>query len=202
MTQTPRTTGDGDPAAPPSAASAEFTARVTKAYATEGGALALGRAVFADEVLADAIVQIPIAMMNRHGLIAGATGTGKTVTVQLLAEQLAAAGVAVFAADMKGDMSGLLQPGVHNERIDERIAALGIDWEPAGRQVEFWSLGGLGEGIPLRASVSSFGPQLLAKVLGVERHAALVARARVRVRRAATSSLSWTSPTCAPSSCS
>ncbi len=152
--------------ASPSAASAEFAARVTQAYATEGGALALGRAVFADEVLQDAIVQIPIAMMNRHGLIAGATGTGKTVTVQLLAEQLAAAGVAVFAADMKGDMSGLLQPGAHNERIDERIAALGIDWEPAGRQVEFWSLGGLGEGIPLRASVSSFGPQLLAKVLG------------------------------------
>jgi len=145
---------------------ADLTARITAAYATEGAAVGLGRAVLGDAVLPDAVVQIPLAMMNRHGLIAGATGTGKTVTLQLLAEQLANAGVAVFAADMKGDLAGLMEPGTANDKIDERVTSLGLDWKPAGRDVTFWSLGGLGEGIPLRASVSSFGPQLLAKVLG------------------------------------
>jgi hypothetical protein len=144
----------------------DLAARVSAAYATDGAAVELGRAVHGDTVLADAVVQIPLAMTNRHGLIAGATGTGKTVTLQLLAEQLVGAGVAVFAADMKGDLSGLMEPGTANDKINERVTALGIDWKPAGRAVTFWSLGGLGEGIPLRASVSSFGPQLLAKVLG------------------------------------
>ncbi len=152
-------------------AASEFGARITEAYATEGKALLLGSAVQSDAVkgdavVADARVQIPLAMMTRHGLIAGATGTGKTVTLQLLAEQLVDAGVAVFAADMKGDLSGLMREGAHNDKIDERIEALGIDWKPQARTPTFWALGGLGEGIPVRASVSSFGPELLAKVLG------------------------------------
>ena len=139
---------------------------MTAAYATEGGAVALGRAVIDGTVLPEVVVQIPLAMTNRHGLIAGATGTGKTVTVQVLAEQLADAGVAVFAADMKGDLSGLMDAATPSDRINERVASLGIDWTPRARAVTFWSLGGLGEGIPLRASVSAFGPELLAKVLG------------------------------------
>jgi len=144
---------------------AELATRVTEAYAADGAAIALGRAVVDETVLPGAVVQIPIAMTNRHGLIAGATGTGKTVTVQVLAEQLADAGVAVFAADMKGDLSGLMKAATPNERITERVEALGVEWAPRARDVTFWSLGGLGEGIPLRASVSAFGPELLAKVL-------------------------------------
>ena len=145
---------------------APFAKRIAEAYSVEGKALALGAGVKDGEVLADARVQIPIAMTNRHGLIAGATGTGKTVTLQVLAEQLVDAGVAVFAADMKGDLSGLMREGEHNDKIDERVKKLGIEWTPKAREPVFWSLGGLGQGIPLRATVSAFGPQLLAKVLG------------------------------------
>jgi uncharacterized protein len=145
---------------------AGFTARVRDAYATDGGAIDIGRAVLDGSVITDAVVQIPLAMTNRHGLIAGATGTGKTVTVQVLAEQLADAGVAVFAADMKGDLSGLMRSATQNDRITERVASLGVSWTPRARSVTFWSLGGLGAGVPLRASVSAFGPELLAKVLG------------------------------------
>jgi DNA helicase HerA-like ATPase len=156
----------GKPAADASTDDAEFVDRISQAYATDGKTLRLGCAVRGDVVHPDARVSVPLAMMNRHGLIAGATGTGKTVTLQLLAEQLADAGVAVFAADMKGDLSGLMREGEHNDKIDERIAALGIEWQPRARKPVFWSLGGMGEGIPLRATVSGFGPQLLAKVLG------------------------------------
>ncbi|MFO7591183.1 MAG: helicase HerA-like domain-containing protein [Acidimicrobiia bacterium] len=144
----------------------DFSPRIAEAYATDGPSIVLGAGMHDGEVFPEAVVQIPLAMTNRHGLIAGATGTGKTVTLQILAEQLAAAGVAVFAADMKGDLSGLMQPMEPNEKIDARVETLGIDYAPEGHDVTFWSLGGLGEGIPLRASVSSFGPELLAKVLG------------------------------------
>jgi DNA helicase HerA-like ATPase len=146
-------------------ASDDFAARIADAYRTEGRAIALGRAVCDGEVFTDAIVQVPLAMMNRHGLIAGATGTGKTRTLQLFAEALSAHGVAVFAADIKGDLSGLTRPGVTNEKIDHRVKELGITWKPAPSPVGFLSLGGLGPGVPVRATVSSFGPQLLAKVL-------------------------------------
>src|SRR4051812_29494937 len=117
-------------------------------------------------VVADAAVQLPASMCNRHGLIAGATGTGKTKTLQLMAEQLSGMGVPVFAADVKGDLSGLLQPGAADERVTQRATDLGVEWTPAGFPVSFLSLGGLGSGVPVRAAVSSFGPQLLAKVLG------------------------------------
>jgi DNA helicase HerA-like ATPase len=104
--------------------------------------------------------------MNRHGLIAGATGTGKTRTLQLLAEQLSDAGVAVFAADYKGDLSGLKDAGAADGPAPKRMAELGLPYEPRAFPVEFLSLGGLGPGVPVRATVTDFGPQLLAKVLG------------------------------------
>ena len=144
----------------------DFAARITAAYATEGGALDLGRGLTRDGTAhPDAKVQLPVAMMNRHGLIAGATGTGKTKTLQLLAEQLSSLGVPVFAADVKGDLTGLSQPGTADERVQERVEELQLTWQPSGNAVTFLSLGGIGPGVPLRATVSSFGPQLLGKVL-------------------------------------
>jgi DNA helicase HerA-like ATPase len=144
----------------------EFGSRIAQAYATEGKAVSLGKGMLDGQVVADAVVQVPASMCNRHGLIAGATGTGKTKTLQLMAEQLSALGVPVFAADVKGDLSGLLQPGETSDRVSQRASELGVDWAPAGSPVSFLSLGGLGPGVPVRAAVSSFGPQLLAKVLG------------------------------------
>ena len=144
----------------------DFEARIAAAYSTDGAAIDLGRAMLGGEVHTGAVVQVPAAMLNRHGLIAGATGTGKTKTLQLLAEQLSRIGVPVFAADMKGDLAGLTKPGEASERVSTRVDDMGIEWSPAGSPVEFLSLGGLGPGIPLRATVSSFGPTLMAKVLG------------------------------------
>ena len=104
---------------------------------------------------------------NRHGLIAGATGTGKTKTLQLLAEQLSANGVPVFAADIKGDLSGLSAPGAASEKISARAASVGQQWAATGFPVEFYALGGQGTGIPLRVTMTAFGPMLLSKVLGL-----------------------------------
>jgi Cdc6-like AAA superfamily ATPase len=111
-------------------------------------------------------VKIPLAMMNGHGLIAGATGTGKTKTVQLLTEQLSAQGVPVFAADMKGDLSGLAMPGEATDRVIGQARDLGWDWKAAGVPVEFVSLSG-DLGVQLRATVSSFGPLLLGRTLSL-----------------------------------
>jgi DNA helicase HerA-like ATPase len=144
----------------------DFGTRIGEAYATTGPAIDVGRGVHGGTVFPDAVVQIPLAMCNRHGLIAGATGTGKTKTLQLLAEQLSANGVPVFAADVKGDLSGISAPGEASDKVTERAGELGVEWTPAGRPVTFLSLGGIGAGVPLRATVSSFGPALLAKVLG------------------------------------
>src|SRR3954451_7981417 len=151
---------------PKTPAVAPFAERVAAAYATTGQAVQLGVGMVDAKVDPAAIVQMPASMLNRHGLIAGATGTGKTKTLQLLAEQLAALGVPVFAADVKGDLAGLSQPGPSDdERIRARVADLQADWAPAASTVSFLSLGGLGPGVPVRATVSAFGPQLLAKVL-------------------------------------
>jgi DNA helicase HerA-like ATPase len=104
-------------------------------------------------------------MLNRHGLIAGATGTGKTKTLQLLTEQLSAAGVPVVVADIKGDLSGLSQPGTPSDKISQRSTDTGDDWTSNGYPVEFYALGAVGTGVPLRATMTSFGPTLLSKVL-------------------------------------
>src|SRR5215211_2662256 len=144
----------------------DFGAAIAAAYSFEGPALELGRGVHDGAVVAEAVVRVPLSMVNRHGLIAGATGTGKTKTLQGLAEQLSAAGVPVFAADMKGDVSGLVAAGDANGPAAKRNAELGIDYKPESFPVEFLSLGGIGPGVPVRGTVSDFGPQLMAKVLG------------------------------------
>ncbi|MCU0313929.1 MAG: DUF853 domain-containing protein [Solirubrobacteraceae bacterium] len=143
----------------------DFAATITAAYASEGPAIDLGRGVLDGELHRDAVVRAPLAMLTRHGLIAGATGTGKTKTLQGIAEQLSAAGVPVVVADMKGDLTGLLEPGAADGPGAKRSADLGIPWEPSGFPVELFSIGGIGPGVPIRATVSDFGPQLLAKVL-------------------------------------
>jgi len=135
-------------------------------YAFEGEVLEMGALVNGD-ALVDVPVRIPVAMLNRHGLVAGATGTGKTKTLQVLAEQLSAAGVPVFAADIKGDLSGIATAGTSSEKLLERTDSIGQDWLPAASPTEYFTLGGMGTGVPIRATVSSFGPLLLSKVLGL-----------------------------------
>ncbi|HET8969238.1 MAG TPA: helicase HerA-like domain-containing protein, partial [Gaiellaceae bacterium] len=152
--------------APKSADAAAFGAEIAAAYATTGGAIELGTAKLSDALVPEATVRLPLATMNRHGLIAGATGTGKTRTLQLIAEQLSAAGVAVFAADVKGDVSGMAVPGSTDGPARKRATELGLPFTPTGFPVEYLSLGGIGPGVPVRATVSDFGPLLLAKVLG------------------------------------
>ncbi|WP_144763501.1 helicase HerA-like domain-containing protein [Curtobacterium sp. 9128] len=141
-------------------------AAIRDGYAVAGSALELGALVNGD-ARPDVQVRIPLGMLNRHGLVAGATGTGKTRTLQVLAEQVAANGVPVFAADVKGDLSGLAIPGEGNEKLLARTRGIGQEWLPVASEAELFSLGGHGTGIPIRATVSGFGPLLLAKVLGL-----------------------------------
>ncbi len=136
------------------------------AFESAGPAVTLGAPVFGPECAPEPLVRVPLAMMNRHGLIAGATGTGKTKTLQLMAEQLSSAGVPVFVADLKGDLSGLGAPGEPGDKVRQRARDTGWTWTPTPFPVEFLSLAGT-RGAQLRASVSSFGPLLLSKVLGL-----------------------------------
>ncbi|MBV2152992.1 helicase HerA-like domain-containing protein [Kitasatospora sp. SUK 42] len=138
---------------------------IADGYAFTGPALDLGAVLLDGTAYPDAQVRVPLGVLNRHGLVAGATGTGKTKTLQLIAEQLSAQGVPVFLADIKGDVSGIAAPGVPSERTGARAAEVGQHWTPQGCPAEFYSLGGQGAGIPIRATVTSFGPLLLAKVL-------------------------------------
>ncbi|RDI63695.1 helicase HerA-like domain-containing protein [Nocardia pseudobrasiliensis] len=141
---------------------------IAAGYAVEGAALELGAVMIDGKVESAAHVSIPLRTINRHGLVAGATGTGKTKTLQGIAEQLSAAGVPVVLADVKGDLSGLSQPGTANDKLSARAAETGdTDWAPAGFPTEFVSLGTEGIGIPIRATITSFGPVLLSKVLGL-----------------------------------
>ena len=145
---------------------AAFASTIADAYRTEGPAIALGRGVHEGKVVPEAVVQVPLPMMNRNGLITGATGTGKTKTLQVITEQLSAAGVPVFVADVKGDVSGLAAPGEAGGGAEKRAADLGVPFTPASFPVEYLSLGGIGPGVPVRATVADFGPQLLGKILG------------------------------------
>ncbi len=136
------------------------------AFPQAANTVTLGAVVYNNECDPEPLVAIPISMMNRHGLIAGATGTGKTRTLQLIAEQLSAAGVPVFVADIKGDLSGLGAAGAANDRINTRAQETGYAWRASPFPVEFLSLTGA-HGAQLRATVSSFGPLLLARVLNL-----------------------------------
>jgi len=143
-----------------------FAEAVNNGYSFKGEKVKIGVGMLNGKVVPDAGVYLPLKTMNRHGLIAGATGTGKTKTLQLLSECLSSNSVPVLLMDIKGDLSGIAAAGVANERINERAAATGVQWSPEAYPVELMTLNG-GKGVQLRATVSEFGPVLLSKILGL-----------------------------------
>ncbi|MCP4120270.1 MAG: DUF853 family protein [Bacteroidetes bacterium] len=142
----------------------KFKADIDKGYTFKGPAINMGTAMIDGEALQQTIVRAPLKTFNRHGLIAGATGTGKTKTLQNLAEQLSENGVGVLLMDVKGDLSGLSKPGGPHIVKDERAALMGETWEPSGYPVELMTLSDQ-DGLRLRATVSEFGPVLFSKIL-------------------------------------
>ncbi|ROR93220.1 hypothetical protein EDD28_2628 [Salana multivorans] len=143
-----------------------YPAEVANAYAFPG-TMPLGALLVDGTPEPRAQVGLALGMLNRHGLVAGATGTGKTRTLQVMAEGASTAGIPVFLADIKGDLSGLVEPGTASEKLLARTSSLGQDWQATGFPVEFYTLGGLGTGVPIRTTVTEFGPLLLSKVLGL-----------------------------------
>jgi DNA helicase HerA-like ATPase len=142
----------------------KFISAINASYSPAGASIYLGAGVYEKQIVPEAKVNLPLRMMNRHGLVTGATGSGKTRTLQLIAEQLSAAGVPVFMPDIKGDLSGMAAEGAANDKINERAAALGIPYAPGAFPVELYSLSGK-LGAQMRATVTEFGPVLLSKVL-------------------------------------
>ncbi len=141
-----------------------FARSITEGYASKGDAIVLGAAVLDGTPIPGAQVRIPLKTMNRHGLIAGATGTGKTKTLQILSEQLSDRGVPVLLMDVKGDLSGIAKPGESKPFILERHTSLNIPFSPKGYPAELMSISQQ-DGVRLRATVSEFGPVLLARIL-------------------------------------
>lgn len=143
-----------------------FQAAVRDGYTFKGEAIKIGRAMLDGQVVDGADVWLPLKTMNRHGLIAGATGTGKTKTLQLISEGLSEASVPVLLLDIKGDLSGLAAAGSSNDKVLERSKLLGVDYKPQAYPVELLTLSDQ-PGVRLRATVSEFGPVLLSKILGL-----------------------------------
>ena len=144
----------------------DFTAEIQAGYTFSGPFFVLGGGMLDGEAIPGLQIKVPLRTMNRHGLIAGATGTGKTKSLQVIAEQLAANGVPSLLMDIKGDLSGVAMPGADNPKIVERSAKIGVSWHPTGNTVEFLTLSGE-KGARLRATVSEFGPVLFSRILGL-----------------------------------
>ncbi len=142
----------------------EFFNYINEGYKTKGDFITLGAAMLGEETITDAYVKIPLKTINRHGLIAGATGTGKTKTLQVFAENLSEKGIPVLLMDVKGDLSGLAQPSPGHPKIDERHAKIGLPFEAKPFPVEILTLSEQA-GTRLRATVSEFGPVLLSRIL-------------------------------------
>lgn len=141
-----------------------FRDTISSGYSFKGASVLLGGAVLGGDPVDKLQVLAPLRTFNRHGLIAGATGTGKTKTFQRLAESLSAAGVPLLIMDIKGDLSGLSQPGTPHEKIESRHGHIGSPWKPVGYPVELLSISGE-PGTRLRGTVSEFGPVLFSKML-------------------------------------
>ena len=141
-----------------------FSSAIRAGYSFEGESILLGAAKLNNETIKECFIRLPLSTMNRHGLIAGATGTGKTKSLQLLAEQLSHFGVPSLVMDIKGDLSGIAAQGESNAKIEERYAAIGLPFIPGKSPVEFLSLS-KEPGAKLRATVTEFGPVLFSKLL-------------------------------------
>ena len=144
----------------------QFIEAVKNGYSFKGGNFRIGTAMLDGNVLTGADVLLPLRTMNRHGLIAGATGTGKTKTLQVLAEGLSNASIPVLMMDIKGDLSGIAAAGTENPKIKERVEKIGMTFSPASFPVELMSLSEE-PGVRLRSTVTEFGPVLIAKILGL-----------------------------------
>ncbi|MCC6865860.1 MAG: DUF853 family protein [Ignavibacteria bacterium] len=142
----------------------KFIQSVNDGYTFKGETITLGAAILDKEVLTGTCIKLPLKTMNRHGLIAGATGTGKTKTLQLITESLAAKSVPVVVMDIKGDLSGIAKPGTANPKVDERMQKIGLPWQPEGTTVEFLTISNE-KGTKLRATTSEFGPVLFSRML-------------------------------------
>jgi uncharacterized protein len=143
-----------------------FIEQITRGYTSKGDSIIMGAAMLDGEPLAEAQVSIPLKTMNRHGLIAGATGTGKTKTLQIISEQLSEKGVPVLVMDVKGDLSGIARPGEAKPFIIERHAKINLPYSTRDFPVELMTLSDQ-DGVRLRATVSEFGPVLLSRILGL-----------------------------------
>lgn len=143
-----------------------FVSTMKQGYTFEGPALILGGAMYQGECITNAYIQVPLKTLNRHGLIAGATGAGKTKTLQILAEQLSLEGIPSLLMDVKGDLSGIAAASAGHPKIDERHARIGIPFEAGASPVDFLSLSSE-KGARLRATLTEFGPILFSKMLGL-----------------------------------
>lgn len=145
---------------------AKFIQELSTRYTPKGEHITLGKGMLNGEVVTEVDVTIPLKTINRHGLIAGATGTGKTKTVQVFAEQLSHAGIPSLVLDIKGDFSGIAKPGTENSIITERYGRTKLPYQAQSFPVELMSISGE-KGIKLRATITEFGPLLLSKILNL-----------------------------------
>ncbi len=143
-----------------------FIQQIKSGYSFKGETLKIGVAILDGKVIPEAEILLPLSTLNRHGLIAGATGTGKTKSFQMIAEGLSNASVPVLLMDIKGDLSGIAAQGNQNDKITERYQELNMTWKPDSFPVELLSLSNE-KGVRLRATISEFGPVLLTKILGL-----------------------------------
>ncbi|HEY0091082.1 MAG TPA: helicase HerA-like domain-containing protein [Flavobacterium sp.] len=144
----------------------EFIKSITEGYLTKGENIILGAAIYEGEAVPEAHVKIPLKTINRHGLIAGATGTGKTKTIQVLSEQLSSLGIPVLMMDIKGDFSGIAKAGEEKPFISERHEKINIPFNPMAFPVELLTLSEQ-NGVRLRATISEFGPVLFSRILNL-----------------------------------
>lgn len=144
----------------------KFVDLIAQGYKSKGESITLGAAMLGDETLTGSLVNIPLKTINRHGLISGATGTGKTKTLQVFAENLSENGIPVLLMDLKGDLSGLAKPSPGHPKIDERHEKIGIPFNASDFPVEILTISEQ-NGTRLRATVSEFGPVLLSRILGL-----------------------------------
>jgi DNA helicase HerA-like ATPase len=144
----------------------KFQETIQAGYTFKGDSIILGGGMIDGKAVSDTHIKVPLKTLNRHGLISGATGTGKTKSLQIIAEQLSKKGIPSLLMDIKGDLSGLAASGSNNDFIEKRHAAIGLPYEPMPLPVELMTISN-GDGTRLKATVTEFGPVLLSKILGL-----------------------------------